>query len=189
MRNLKLIAITLNATKKWCTHNQAKHINMNNQYEIMQGTIKRERVRANGSSANNKICFEVWAPSSTSPPSPRRISNPLACPQRTPRKGTSTEDLGQYNHKQYLTPLLTNTTSSLRHNSKPTINHLTTWGISTKLTYTRITSQLEGYNPNAQHQMHNLLSTMRARHKARNEFTTWWSNNNHKQFLSPTMIL
>ena len=38
---------------------------------------KRERVRVNGSNANTQICFEVRAHSSTSPPSYRRISNPL----------------------------------------------------------------------------------------------------------------
>ena len=48
---------------------------------------ERERVRAKRSSANNKICFEVRAPSSTSPPSHMRILSPLACPQRTPTKG------------------------------------------------------------------------------------------------------
>ena len=104
---------------EWSIWNNARH------------NIKRERV--NRSSANNKICFKVRAPSSTSPPSHRRISTPLACPHRTPTKGTSTEDLGQYNHKEYPTPFLTNTTSSLRHNSKPTNNHLTTWGKSTQL--------------------------------------------------------
>ena len=34
----------------------------------------RERVRESGSNANTKICFEVQAHSSTSPPSHRRIS-------------------------------------------------------------------------------------------------------------------
>ena len=62
----------------------------------MQGRNKkgeREReCRVNGSNANNKMCFEFRAPSSTSPPSPRRISNPLTCPPRTPTEGTSTED-------------------------------------------------------------------------------------------------
>jgi len=32
--------------------------------------------------ANTEIYFEVRAPSSTSPPSPRRISDPLELPQR-----------------------------------------------------------------------------------------------------------
>ena len=62
----------------------------------MQGTNKererereREReFRVNGSNAKNKICFEVRAPSSTSPPSPRRISNPL---------GVLNSSLNQYN--------------------------------------------------------------------------------------------
>ena len=43
----------------------------------MQGTIKereRERVRESGSNANTKICFEVRANSSMSPPSYKRIS-------------------------------------------------------------------------------------------------------------------
>ena len=56
---------------------------------------KRERERVNGSNANTEIYFEVRAPSSTSPPSHRRISNPLTYPPRTPTQGTSTEDLGQ----------------------------------------------------------------------------------------------
>ena len=63
---------------------------------MMQWHKSKEReLRVNGSNANNKICFEVRAPSSTSPPPPRRISNPLTCPHRTPTQGTSTEDLGK----------------------------------------------------------------------------------------------
>ena len=55
--------------------------------------VKRERVReTSGSNANTRICSEVRVPSSTSPPSPRRISNPLSCPPRTPTEGTSTEE-------------------------------------------------------------------------------------------------
>ena len=85
----------------------------------------------------------------------RRISNPLACPLRTPTKGTSTEDLGQsqlqgvpnspsYNLNLLLEALQTNTTNSQ------------------SLTNTRIASQLEGYNP---------------KHKAKKDWvTTWWSN-------------
>ena len=52
---------------------------------------KRERereLRVNESNANNKTYFEVRAPSSTSPPSPRRISNPLGVPNSS---------LNQYN--------------------------------------------------------------------------------------------
>ena len=40
------------------------------------------------------MCFEIRAPSSTSLPSRRRISNPLTCPPRTPTQGTSIEDFG-----------------------------------------------------------------------------------------------
>ena len=39
---------------------------------------------------------------------------PLTCPHRTPTQGTSTEDLGQYNNREYTTSLFTNTTSTLR---------------------------------------------------------------------------
>ena len=79
---------------------------------MAQSNIEREReLRVNGSNANKKMCFEVRAPSSTSPPSLRRIFNPLTCPPRTPTEGTSTEDFGQYNW-EYRTPLSTNTTST-----------------------------------------------------------------------------
>ena len=63
------------------------------QYEWCNAQIKRERkLRVNRSNTNNKMYFEVRAPSSTSPPSPRRISNPLTSPPRTPNEGTSTEE-------------------------------------------------------------------------------------------------
>ena len=42
--------------------------------------IKERGLRVNRSNTNKKMCFEVRAPSSTSPPSPRRISNPLGVP-------------------------------------------------------------------------------------------------------------
>ena len=47
----------------------------------------KERVRVTGSIANTRICFEVRAHSSTSPPSHRRIFNPLVhtgLPHRKP---------------------------------------------------------------------------------------------------------
>ena len=51
--------------------NQTKHVyDMNN---MNNAQCKRERVRESGSNANTKICFEVRAPNSTSPPSHRRI--------------------------------------------------------------------------------------------------------------------
>ena len=63
-----------------------------------------ERVRESGSNANNKICFEVRAHSSTSPPSHRRISTNLST-QDFAHRETSNEDLGQYNNREYKTPL------------------------------------------------------------------------------------
>ena len=77
------------------------------QYESMHKG--RERVRESGSNTNIKICFEVRAHSSTSPPSHRRIST-----------NSSTQDFphreriwGKYN-REYTTPLSINTTSTLR---------------------------------------------------------------------------
>jgi len=56
---------------------------MNN---MMQCTMReRERVRDSGSNANTKICFKVQAPSSTSPPSHRRISS-IASTQDFPHR-------------------------------------------------------------------------------------------------------
>ena len=50
---------------------------MNRMIEDALHKIKRE-LREIGSNANTKICFEVRAPSSTSPPTPPcRIFNPL----------------------------------------------------------------------------------------------------------------
>ena len=56
---------------------------------MMLCTIIRERVRETmDQNANTKICFEVRAPCSTSPPTPPcRIST-----ISTPTKGTSTEE-------------------------------------------------------------------------------------------------
>jgi len=78
-------------------------------------------LRVNGSNANNEMCSEVRAPSSTSPPSPRRVSNPLTCPPRTPTEGTSTEDDFVQIQREYRTPLSTNTTSTeaIKHHKPP----------------------------------------------------------------------
>ena len=81
----------------------------------MQGTNKDREYRVNGSNANNKMCFEVRAPSSTSPPSPRRISNPLGVPNSS---------LNQYNlhrgNTKGLPKRVTNQTPPLTRGSKPT---------------------------------------------------------------------
>ena len=144
---------------------------------------ERDRVSVKGSSANNKICFKVRAPSSTSPPSPPwRISNPLAYPQRTPTKGTSTEDLGQsqlqgvpssspYKHNLLLEAQLQANKQS-PHNLR-----------DFSQTNTRITSQLEGYNPNAQPPQHN---EGKAQSQAKIGFTTWWSNKQPQTISFPT---
>ena len=58
---------------------------MNN---AMHNTNKERELRVNGSNANKEMCFEVRALSSTSPPSLRRISNPLGVPNSS---------LNQYN--------------------------------------------------------------------------------------------
>ena len=75
--------------------------------DAMHNTNKERECRVNGSNANNKMCFEVRAPSSTSPPSPRRISNPLTCLPRTPTEGTSTEAIQMvYRRPEYRTPTI-----------------------------------------------------------------------------------
>jgi len=56
-----------------------------------QAQIKEIGLRDNGSNANTKIYSEVRAPSSTSPPSPRRISNPLGVPNSSLNLTTSNE--------------------------------------------------------------------------------------------------
>ena len=77
----------------------------------------KERVRVSGSNTNTRICFEVRAHSSTSPPSYRRIYNSLTYPHRTPTQGTSTKIWGKYN-REYTTPLSTeyNLSLELMHN-------------------------------------------------------------------------
>ena len=79
---------------------QHKHKRYDNMDDAMNKCKERE-LRVNRSNANNKMCFEIRAPSSTSPPSLRRISNPLGVPNSS---------LNQYNlHRGN-----TNTTSHKR---------------------------------------------------------------------------
>ena len=68
-----------------------------------QCTNVRERVRESGSNANNKICFEVRAYSSTSPPSHRRISTNSST-QDIPHREPPLRIWGKYNW-EYTTPL------------------------------------------------------------------------------------
>ena len=60
--------------------------------------VKRESYWDNGSNANTKICFEVRAPSSTSPPSPRRIFTTRE--YRTPLSNTASQPRGRPVAKQ-----------------------------------------------------------------------------------------
>ena len=86
---------------------------------------------------NTKICFEVRASCSTSPPTPPcRISNPLS-----PTEGTSIEeDLLQ--HQEYQTPL-----STLQsHRGYTTTIHLYRRGIRPVANTNTITSTEEVYN-------------------------------------------
>ena len=118
----------------WLSTSEAhKHTSIQKiwQYESMHNTNKeREReFRVNGSNANNKMCFEVRAPSSTSPPSPRRISNLLGVPNSS---------LNQYN-------LYRSNTNGLPKTGVPN---------STKPIQPQSTSTKEGYksNPPPPHQ-------------------------------------
>ena len=61
-------------------HKQTKHVYDMNNMKWCKAQYKRERERVweSGSNANTRICFEVRAHSSTSPPSHRRISTNLS---------------------------------------------------------------------------------------------------------------
>ena len=111
------------------------------QYEQCYAQIKERELRDNGSNANTKICFEVRAPCSTSPPSPRRISNPLYSHRgNLYRRGFVTT-------REYRTPL-SNTASQLRGRpvAKTTTNkHLYRRGLTNQLHLT-----IEGANHNPQ---------------------------------------
>ena len=72
---------------------------------------ERERVRVNGSNAIIAICFEARAPSSTSPPSHRRISTNSST-QDFPHREPPLRIWDNYNWVVLLSP--TNTTSTLR---------------------------------------------------------------------------
>ena len=84
--------------------------------------VKRESLETSGSNANTMICSEVRAPNSTSPPSPRRISNPLY-EYRTPLSMPPR----QYNHNPPL-PKRDNARSQYK------LNHLYRRGIQTNTT-------------------------------------------------------
>jgi len=86
---------------------------------------KERELRVNGSNANTNICFEVRAPSSTSPPSSRRIFNPLTYPPRTPTEGTSTEDFVQ------IQPRVPNSSLNQYNLHRGTTIHLYRRGIQT----------------------------------------------------------
>ena len=131
---------------------------MNNMNQC-KAQYKRERVRDSGSNANTKIYFNVRAPSSTSPPSHRKIftnSFTQDFPHREPplRIWANTT-------WEYTTPLLTNTTSTfrgkaqsqtrstsqLRDTQSPLPQSPLTRGISTQSPFTRgISQSMEGYN-------------------------------------------
>jgi len=106
---------------------------------MMQCTtqIKEREFRGNGSNANTKICSEVRAPSSTSPPSPRRISNPL---------GVSNSSLNLYN-------LHRGNTNGLPKTGVPNSTKATD-ATSTEAIQPQSTSTEEGYttNPTPPHQ-------------------------------------
>ena len=79
---------------------------------------ERERVESQWIKRKQRYVPRFEPPSSTSPPSPRRISNPLTCPPRTPTEGTSTEE-DLYNNREYQTPLSTNTMPPRQYKHNP----------------------------------------------------------------------
>ena len=67
------------------------------------------------------------------------------CPHRTPTQGISTKDLGQYNNREYTTPLFTNTTSTLEARHKATNNTIYHFTKRDTNTTSTISLSLEGY--------------------------------------------
>ena len=78
----------------------------------MHNMRERERVRDSGSNANINICFEVRAPSSTSPPSHRRIFT-ITSTQDFPHREPPLR-IWVNTNREYTTPLSINTTSHQR---------------------------------------------------------------------------
>ena len=120
----------------------------------------RERVRESGSSTNTKICFEIRAHSSTSPPSHRRISTNSST-QDFPHRDPPLRILGKYN-REYTTPLSTNTTSLQRQGTNKSPLHLEGQALS-QTNNSHLT--LEGFQHNlhlslevAKYHFHNHLS-------------------------------
>ena len=89
---------------KWGTHKQAKHII----YECAiwndarHKVIEKELEKVDQTLTHGYVSrFEHTALR------PRLHTErfPLTCPHRTPTQGTSSEDMGQYNNREYTTPL------------------------------------------------------------------------------------
>ena len=121
---------------------------------------KRERVRESGSNANTRICFEIRAHSSTSPPSHRRISTNSST-QDFPHREPPLRIWGTYNLGVHNSSLKYNLSLKARHNSKTplhlegqalsqTTNRPLTRGIRHKANTNNNHLTLEGF----QHNLH-----------------------------------
>jgi len=88
---------------------------------MMQGTIqKRELEKVDQSQTHGYVSrFEHTALR----PRLHTEGFSLTCPHRTPTQGTSTEDLGQYNNREYTTPL-SNTTQPLHLEARHKANNI-----------------------------------------------------------------
>ena len=162
----------------WLNTSEA-HTNIHNQAYKYEWAIWinarhniRERARESGSIANTKICFEIRAPSSTSPPSYRRISTNLSTqdfPHREPplrilgkyKPGVHNSSLNKYNlslEARHKANTISTSQMRDRHKAKQPQsplhlkgykhhfhNHLYTRGILTQSPFTRgISQRMEG---------------------------------------------
>ena len=113
---------------KYGTHKQTQAYKIW-QYNVMHNV--RERVRESESNANTKICFEVRAPSSMSPPSHRRISTNSST-QDLPHREPPPRIWGKYNLRVYNSSLQQLQPLNLEVRHKPIQYQPHKWGIGTK---------------------------------------------------------
>ena len=117
------------------------------------------------------MCFEVRAPSSTSPPSPRRISNPLTCPPRTRTEGTSTENFANTTGS---TELLSQPIQPPPRQSNTTI-HLYRRGIQTNSNSTSPRGSIPQSQPLPKREQPTTQINLYQRRISQNKgFTAWW---------------
>ena len=170
-------------------------------YEWCKTQSNRREFKENGSNANTKICFEVRAPSSTSPPSHRRIFTNLSIQDSHTGNlhwGFGAIQPGVHNSSLNRIQPLTearhkatqNTTSHKRGRHLANTNQSPhTWGIPTQTppltrgSQPTISTSLEGANHHSKINLYTRgISQVR-------RVTTWWSISTTNNFFHKIKIL